>query len=679
MKLPRHLNPIFTMKPLSLFVTILCSTVSFTASAEIIEEKENKDTDEVMQVWGTEIVNDNSLLKNDIELKQADHLSDLLRDEAGVDVGGSHALNQSINIRGLSELDLDITIDGVDQSNNVFHHVGNLLINPDILQAVDLQVGKNSVINGGLGGGVAFETKDADDLLKPGQKYGARIYGDYGSNDYEGGSATVYGRPTEQLDFLVYYNYLDRHNPDDGDGNEQLGQDGTLQDVLTKFGWQPNEINRLELSYEYYHDKGDYTQKSNMGMGWAGHDSNIYPIKYTRESWALNHELDLGHTQIHSTAYSNNMDYNTDKVGFYNPNTGEELTNEHGITQTWGVKSLAETHLETGSVWHELRYGFEVTTQSAKKKSNGETVGKKDTSDSYSVYVEDEIEIVQDLFITPGVRYDYYKLNANGSVDGSIDKSFDDTSFGLAAKYLLTQEWTVKASATELFKGPALPGSFLENETVNHDENVKAETGVNYEAGIAYESINIAWFDAVGAYVNGFQTNIDDFIDDTYTGKYGLKNEGDVRIRGVESAINLQKNDFSGRLTYSHSDSKFTSVTADSRYVDGQAISGEVGDSFSLNLGYVIPNANLTFGWTSLVTLDLNKDVPEDTAKDGYDVHNISARWTPESIDGFMVTAGVENIFDEEYASHASYDNSTNDYTDYEPGRNYKVSLAYVF
>ncbi|HBW98354.1 MAG TPA: TonB-dependent siderophore receptor, partial [Pseudoalteromonas sp.] len=72
-----------------------------------------------MEVWGTTITND-SLLQDDIERKQANHLSDLLRDQAGIDVGGSHSIVQGINIRGVDDLDLNITVDGISQNNNMF-------------------------------------------------------------------------------------------------------------------------------------------------------------------------------------------------------------------------------------------------------------------------------------------------------------------------------------------------------------------------------------------------------------------------------------------------------------------------------------------------------------------------------------------------------------------------------
>ena len=653
----------FQRKRIAIIISSLCSGLAFSVQAE--EPKVS--TYETVEVWGTQINNDSSLLSNDIESKQADHLSDLLRDQPGIDVGGSHALNQSINIRGVTESDLNITIDGVDQSNNVFHHVGNLLINPDIIKAVDLKLGSNSIINSGLGGGVAFETKDADDLLKDGQKLGARVYGGYADNDYYTYSGTVYSRLNDHFDMLAYYSAIDRNNPDDGDGVEQVGQEGKMQNVLLKAGFDINDSNRLELSYDYYNDDGDYKLKSNLGAGYS-HDNLIYPIEYTRESIALNYELSLTNTEVHSTLYSNEMNYNPDRRDYGS-------TNDEGITNNIGFKVLAETYLETASIEHTARYGVEGQQQESEKKVNGNRSGEKESIDSYAVYVEDEVQLTEKLSVTPGVRYDHHAMDANSSND-----TFKETSFALAAKYLINDQWTARASATELFQGPSLPGSFLSApEVINED--LKAETGVNYELGLSFEQQNLAGLDSVGFSVSVFETNIDDYIDNSTTGKTGLENLGDVQIRGVESSINMRQGEFTSRLTYAHSDSKYTSINANATGAPtkGQALTNEVGDSFSLNLGYAIPALDVSLNWTSMLTLDLHKDVDSDVAKEGYDVHDLSIQWTPKQIEDLTITAGLENIFDETYASHASYNNSIKGFTDFEPGRTVKLTASYLF
>ena len=165
---------------------------------------------QAVDVWDTQIVSSSlNIGDNAIQTKQADHLSDLLRDLPGVDVGGSHSINNRIIVRGLKDEDLDISIDGAKIQNvNMFHHIGNLLINPDILKKVDLEVGTNSVVNGSLGGSVAFETKDGEDLLEKGENFGARFSTTYNSNDSLSGSITAYGKVLENGDFMIYHNYL---------------------------------------------------------------------------------------------------------------------------------------------------------------------------------------------------------------------------------------------------------------------------------------------------------------------------------------------------------------------------------------------------------------------------------------------------------------------------------------
>lgn len=659
--------PCFAIKPLALVIssTLALSTTVLAEETAVSnlkadESQQQTQTDDVVQVWGTTISSSTSMLSDDIALKQADHLSDLLRDQPGVDVGGTHSMNQSINIRGLSELDLNITIDGASQSNNVFHHVGNLLINPDILKAVDLQVGNNSVLNTGLGGGVAFETKDGKDLIRGDERVGFRLYGGAATNNYYHYSGTLYSQLTESVDAMLYYNAIDRKNPKDAEGNEATGEEGKNENYLLKFGWDINDANRIKLGYDYYKDSGEYSLKSNMGEEYPDHAKYIDYLEYVRTTLTLNHELTLDTTDVRTNFYRNTMKYGTDSTG---------------NTETYGFKSLAESSLNLANMDHIVRYGLEGKLEESKRETNGVESGKE-TADSYAIYAEDQIYLLDNWFVTPGVRYSQYKLDMK-----AINKTYKDTSFALATQYDINREWRVRASATELFKGPGLTGSYLAS---NSDPNpdLKAETGVNYEAGIAYETFQAMGLDQFGFSFTGFQTDINDYINDIMTGKAGMRgpgavmNEGDVKITGFESVVNMNRGNFSGRFTYARSVSEFTSVKSGSAFVKGQALDDSVGDSISLNFGYAIPEVGLDMNWNSQIVFDLDKKVEEDTAKEGYNTHKFDVRWVPNQLRDLTVTASVENIFNEQYYSHASHDLG---YADYEPGRNFKLSAAYVF
>ena len=124
--------------------------VAFSSTPVLADSNQDKEIEQIA-VWSTGVKASSMYLnKENIATKQADHLSDLLRTIPGVDVGGAHSLNQRITIRSMDDKDLDISIDGARQNTYMYHHMGNLQIHADILQSVEIEVGSNSVLNGGL-------------------------------------------------------------------------------------------------------------------------------------------------------------------------------------------------------------------------------------------------------------------------------------------------------------------------------------------------------------------------------------------------------------------------------------------------------------------------------------------------------------------------------------------------
>ena len=296
----------------------------------------------------------------------------------------------------------------------MFHHSGNLLINADILKAVDIKVGTNSVLTGGLSGGVAFETKDAKDLLEPGEDFGARLYTNLGNNDYAGGSAAVYGQLTDNIDALAYYTYTDRNNFENGNGKEVTGNEGRTVDGIFKLGWDINESNRLVFSYDRYNDEGDYYLKTNFGAGYAeDSDAQTEDIDYTRTSTSLAYELDKGDAiTLRASVYRNELSYIA---------LGTEGNSEHT-----GYTALATSKIALAGFNHTLRYGGEGYEQVSKRIEN-HVQTNKDTADSHAIYIEDEIAVTDQLFVTPGVRYNYFKVDMySAGTNDSLDKSWNE-------------------------------------------------------------------------------------------------------------------------------------------------------------------------------------------------------------------------------------------------------------
>lgn len=76
-----------------------------------------------------------------------------------------------------------------------------------------------------------------------------------------------------------------------------------------------------------------------------------------------------------------------------------------------------------------------------------------------------------------------------------------------------------------------------------------------------------------------------------------------------------------------------------------------------------------------------SKYIAAQNIKEAYDVHDIAVKWKPHSAKGLTLIAGIDNIFDETYVSHASENRTLSGVSlaDYEPGRNVKLSFAYEF
>lgn len=653
------------IKNVSLMIAIALSANSYASN----------DADETVLVVGSQLKN--SISEEEIELKQADHLADLLRDKAGVDVGGTHQTVQRINIRGLEDEKLDITIDGAKQGGRAFHHYGSIIVNPEMLKSADIQVGNNSVTQSGIGGGVAFETKDAADLLKPGQTIGAQVLAGTATNNYDSYSAAVYGKLGSSFDALAYYSGRSTGNTEYPSGKKEEGGEGQLNNILIKAGWDISDTNRLELSYDNYDDSGDYPEKPEFGQS-NSYSRGTEDVEHKRETLTLNHEVSFANTDAKSTIYANKVTHKQDS-GADNVAGDWVPSDATGVTETYGAKTLFITHDSLLGLNSIYRYGGEYSDMENYRENFAEEVVVKKTpvhtSKELAVFVEAEIEALNGLYLTPGVRYTNYNINMYNKED-----SFNETVFALAGKYEINRNWTTQVSAAQFSNGPELDDSFS-SRSETKSFNLKPETGINYELSLNYKNTELQAVDRFAVDLTIFETHIDD-----YYSLGELSNDGDVKINGFEASMKADKGIYFATLSYAHSDSEYVSSNNDDVIV-GSSLENQVGDSVALSLGLTSEETGLSVLWTSLVTFDLDAKTNSDRDKKGYDVHNINLQWTPKSMQDLTITAGIENIFNKEYVSHASvvfeeegFDRPGSSFaSDYEPGVNYKIQAAYKF
>ena len=627
---------------------------------------------------------------------QADHLSDFLNVIPGVTVGGTSTINQRVRVRvrGLDDTNLKVTIDGARQEGALFYHMGDVTIDPDLLKQAEVSVGNNSVTlgNDALGGAVAFETVDAADLLKPGQKVGAKLKAGYASNNDELLTAvTIYGAPTDNIDLLAYYSKRDANSGEDGSGRE-LFEDSEGENILLKAGAYIGNDHHVGASFSRTDKEGVFPFRPDF----PSLTDDPIPQKVNRDTYTLDHTYNPASQLID---IDTNIYQSETQILRDSDNTGRYEFD--ATVKTTGGKIQNTSLIDSGVIagikgTHKIITGVEHYKKESDLSRDFEKRGSDEATNT-SIYIEDQWQNGK-FSLTPGIRYDRYE--SPEFISGG--QTYDNVVGALAASYEIAPRTQVFASYTQLFNGPDLGQAVFNSngDGIYVNEDLKAEEGSNAEVGIAttLRGLTIA-DDALQLSAKYFITDIENYQQFIRTGdragRYGLNcttgergssgnlqdcqgminSDEDYEIKGVELAADYSTANFGMGLSYSRARSEGDQTGDSIPSVSGG--SADSGDRYMVNLNYK-PSDTVGLGWRSTYVASIT-DNNEDT-KPNYDVHDVYMNYAPRQLEGVTATLGVYNLFDETYASHSSRLDTTADAsTDFEMGRNIKASLSYQF
>ena len=620
--------------------------------------------------------------------QQASHLSDFLEVVPGVSVGGTSSVNQRIRVRGLDDTNLKVSIDGARQEGALFYHMGDVTIDPDLLKQTEVAVGNNSVTlgNDALGGAVAFKTVDAADLLKPGQKIGAKLHAGYASNNDEVlTSATVFAAPAENVDLLAYYGKRNVESGEDGEGRE-LFEDSKGENILLKAGATIADDHRIGASFSRTEKKGVFPFRPDF----PSRPEDPIPQQVKRDTYNVDYGFDPANPLIDVSANA----YQT-KTQILRDSDGEAGYEFDAEVKTTGAKIENISMIESSVGNHKLIAGVEhYKKESAMSRDFAKA--SSDEAKNTSVYLEDQWRLDK-LTLTPGVRYDRYESPKFVS-DG---KTYNNVVGALAASYEIAPRTQIFASYTELFNGPDLGQAIFNSngEGMYVNKDLKPEEGYNSEIGISTTLRDLTTAnDALQLSAKYFKSNIENYQQFIRTGnsagRYGLNcttgargsagnlqdcqgminSDEDYEIKGVELAANYTTNNFGMGLSYSRARSEGDKTGNSIPSVSGG--SADSGDRYMINLNYD-STSELGLGWRSTYVDSITDN--NGISKPSYDVHDVYMSYAPRQFQNIKATLGVYNIFDETYANHSSRLSDSEATTDFEPGRNIKASLTYQF
>ena len=617
-----------------------------------------------------------------ISTRNAGLAKDVMRDIPGVYVGGTNGMNQKIYMRGVSDRGLNITIDGAKQNGNTFHHNADLLIDPDLIKAIDVEVGSRSVVNGSgaLGGSVAFKTVDAKDLLESGEKIGAKIKTGYASNNSEFSQGLMlFTAPVEGLDFIAAINHKGYDYGKSGN-KRKIGGDGNDLSYLLKLGYSFLDAHRISISREHNEFKGIYPFRAEFGSWHNGANIDDYR-KYERDTITLKYEYkpsDLLNLEV--TAY--NTEHKKDDPDL----------KILGV-KTNGINAKAKSVVESGALTQTFRYGAEFYQSKNFNKPDNHYPEKVN---NYSIYAEDALNF-SSLTVTPGVRYTHHELKSYDGRAGNVKSytyKFNEFTPALALDYEILKGLHAFASYVRVFRGPDVIESMYAGRAKDFEANkdLKATTGNSYETGLKYHGdINEA--SSYNLSAKYFMTKYKNLIVDNNTANGALKriNAGGADISGVELLARLNLDALSLAASYTHQKVKYkdrvVNTSTGGYYASNVIGYRDQGDKYTFNAEYAFSRIDTLIGY-NLIYFASKNTVSAGNDKSAkipsYAVSDIYATYAPSSgkFKGLEINAGIYNLFNKTYASQsqrmADYTGNP-DYVDWEPGRNFKVNVSYKF
>lgn len=187
----------------------------------------------------------------------AEDFEDILKYTPGVEAtGGPRSKGQNTSIRGLGSYSVVTLIDGRRQNYEAFHN-SRVFLDPALIKSVEIfQSGSSAVYgSGAVGGLIAFDTKDAADILAPGQNAGASISAGSRSGNTGYSSSFLTGARTQNWDILANLSFRKSGDIQQG-GSEYLPSKDQVLSSLLKAGYTFNNFHTLKVQSQIYDSDG---------------------------------------------------------------------------------------------------------------------------------------------------------------------------------------------------------------------------------------------------------------------------------------------------------------------------------------------------------------------------------------------------------------------------------------
>lgn len=637
----------------------------------------------------------------ELERRNAVRMQDIIRYEPGISAGNAPNRGGATNftIRGIGGNRVLVLVDGLNTPDFPGSNIGSPssytrnFFDLDSMKKVEIIRGPSSALYGsdGLGGIVAYETKDPADYLDgTGKDWFASIKGGYASAGKTFSETLTGAKRAGNVEMLGLYTRRDGEevepnssatpNPSDWWSNAFLGKlvfNGLWGNSLKLTG----EFNERNEEIDLLTDRGtsfgtttlsslaeDVTKRSSFAAAFSQNEpfalagSAEYKLSYTKVDRNENtvqlrqtgpaQFLRVSDFGFHQDIFAADLQFNlTREISGLTHDFTYGLTADY--TETSRPRYRTQTNLSTNVTTNIV--GGEVYPNKNFPDTNTTKIG---------VFLQDSIGLGR-FTVTPALRVDYYNLKpkpdqlfANASAGAFAVHELRETEISpkLGLTYDVSEEYTLFAQYAHGFRAPpydnanfgyANAASFYE---IIPNPDLKPETSDGFEAGLRGK-----YRDGSSFSVAGFYNMYDDFIESVTVASaappglttFQYQNVSSVTIYGAEARGEyrfLPQWALKGSIAYARGENDATGEPLASvdplKLVAGLAWDGDAWGAELMTTHAArhdrVPSTVLVNGVAQPAFIAPSYTVVDVTA--WYDVN-----------ESLTVNAGIFNIFDEEY------------------------------
>lgn len=671
---------------------------------------------------------------------QPKRISDLFRSVPAVsfqDRGDDPS--SSINIRGLQDFGrVAVVVDGARQNYQRTGHNanGSFFLDPELIGGVDVVRGPSANIygSGAIGGLVSFRTKDINDVVRPGERWGVDMTGSYGTNK-DRGLGSIFGgvRVDPNVDVFGGAVYRTQANYKDGAGTTIGNTGNEIAAGLMKVTVRPADGHEIKFGglfqdYQYsigQFNRGPTTTRAEQALNQG---SSVYASDAKNYMGTLNWRYSKPDDNLfdwNMSLYANRVDNDQTKTYHYSSSgaaycgpggTGNNISGCVGdkrgyVLDTIGIDVNNTSRFDVGNWRNAVTYGVDafnddVRTTDASGNSNITTPSGRRTVSGGFVQLKNNY--ASWLEIVSALRYDHYELSSAGTGLGNTSSSGDRLSPKITVGVTPVAGFTPYVSYAEGYRAPSITETLIAGGHATGggpaffscpdgtsglfcflpNPNLRPEVGKTTEVGInlKYDGVLRAG-DALRAKFNVFHNDVDDYIDlvasppvmtmfGPFSQYYQYQNIASAKIEGFEFETSYDAGDWFIGVAGNIQRGKNTATNVGLATVQPRKVTTTGG------VRLLDRTLTLSAQWSSYAA---NDDLPAGyLPSTAYDLVNLYL--TYQATKDIVLTASVENLLNEYYRPYAIPGSSTDGTTQNDvlfsspgPGITYKAGLKIHF